>query len=114
MEVVKKGDASAGEDDPSQERGSDQWLQYLKDDAVAVLQSDSDAILSVWSIQEIQRLAHLLNLSTTVSERTSWDGMPEGWAKKPLATLPHVTVSFSPQVRVQNRLVSWAVRDLNL
>jgi hypothetical protein len=49
-----------------------------------------------------------------VNERTNWDGMPDGWEKYPLATLPHATVSFSPQVGLQKGLISWAVQDLNL
>ena len=113
MKVAGSGDASAGEDNHSQERGSDQWLYYLKDEARAVLQPGSDAMPSNWAIEETKRLAHILNLTMTVTERTSWEGMPEGWETYPLATLPTVHVNFSPQVGVQKGETRWARGDLN-
>jgi hypothetical protein len=113
MDVAQTGDASAGEDHPSSERGSEAWWRYLHEQAQAVLQPSSDAVLSVWTVEETKRLAHLLNLTVVVAERHDWDGMPEEWHSQPLGTLPQVRVTFSPQVGVQKGEASWARGDLN-
>ena len=95
------------------EPGDDEWLQMLRDEARAVLVPGSKAVLSTWAIEETKRLAHLLNLTMTVSERHNWEGMPEGWEKYPLANTARSSSGLLPTGGVQKGSVSWARGDLN-